>query len=370
MRNIPAQLLTHYEDDTTTVATALKITREDGLVLALTSHDKSDLIEIGSESLLYLADPGFLTTDIVIQANAAVGNFELTTVHDNTIFTAVDILNGLWRHASFVVFRYNYNDLVVDPQFMLAGNIGEITINLNDLKVEMRDIRQYLQQTVGPVSAKNCRVRLGSPSCGVRLDPPQWAAGVARTVVPTGDAKLGSIVKPTVYNGRHFKCTTAGTSGGVEPAWNTTVGGTTNDNGVIWTTVYALTVTGAVTSFSGLLPFSVFQDTSRSEPEDWFGDGLFKFTSGDNTGAYRKVKGYESNGTFILTTPYFGAIGVGDTYVVEAGCRKRLEEDCADKHNNNLNQQAEPHREGIDSVTAPPTPNISAAEDAVRGFGG
>lgn len=36
--------------------------------------------------------------------------------------------------------------------------------------------------------------------------------------------------------GIHFEVTTAGTSGGSEPTWNTTVGGTTTDNTVTWTT--------------------------------------------------------------------------------------------------------------------------------------
>lgn len=41
----------------------------------------------------------------------------------------------------------------------------------------------------------------------------------------------------TQYLGICFECTTAGTSGGGgEPAWNTTVGGTTSDGGVTWTT--------------------------------------------------------------------------------------------------------------------------------------
>lgn len=45
-------------------------------------------------------------------------------------------------------------------------------------------------------------------------------------------ATLTSIIDT---NGYIQIVTTAGTSGGAHPAWNTTVGGTTNDNGTIWT---------------------------------------------------------------------------------------------------------------------------------------
>jgi len=48
---------------------------------------------------------------------------------------------------------------------------------------------------------------------------------------------VGSVVTPTTSNGFTYLCTQAGTSGATEPGtWNTTVGGTTTDNSVRWTT--------------------------------------------------------------------------------------------------------------------------------------
>jgi hypothetical protein len=85
--------------------------------------------------------------------------------------------------------------------------------------------------------------------CKVRLDPPYWAASTAYTVRPPGDAGLGSVVKPTVEEipgGRHFKCTTAGTSGLTEPVWDNAVGAATADGTVVWTAIEALTKTGTV----------------------------------------------------------------------------------------------------------------------------
>jgi hypothetical protein len=45
----------------------------------------------------------------------------------------------------------------------------------------------------------------------------------------------GDTVIPTTPNGRMYRCTTAGTAGSGEPAWNGTDGGTTTDGSVIWT---------------------------------------------------------------------------------------------------------------------------------------
>lgn len=58
-----------------------------------------------------------------------------------------------------------------------------------------------------------------------------WAASTAYVL---GDRRLSTGTVPA--RGIHFEVTTAGTSAGTEPAWNTTVGGTTSDGTVTWTT--------------------------------------------------------------------------------------------------------------------------------------
>lgn len=45
---------------------------------------------------------------------------------------------------------------------------------------------------------------------------------------------VGNIVRPVTANGRSYKCTIAGTSGGTEPTWPTTPNGTVVDGAVTW----------------------------------------------------------------------------------------------------------------------------------------
>jgi len=61
----------------------------------------------------------------------------------------------------------------------------------------------------------------------LKLWPETWVAATAYTV--------GDVVKASTYNSHSYKCTTAGTSGGTEPTWGTTNGGTTSDNTATWT---------------------------------------------------------------------------------------------------------------------------------------
>lgn len=64
----------------------------------------------------------------------------------------------------------------------------------------------------------------------------QNTAEAYRTVVWTQNTaySVGDIVRPVTANGRSYKCTVAGTSGGSEPSWTTTVNGNTVDSGATW----------------------------------------------------------------------------------------------------------------------------------------
>lgn len=161
MKSLPSALATHVATRSTTLATALKITRTDAQVFGFTTHDVDDLIS----GVTYSANPGLDVSNIVIAANAAVGNLELTTLHDGTVFTTGAILNGVWRNAAFTIFRYNWASISDGIDTLLTGTLGEVELKLNTVVAELRDLRQYLQQPVGSASSKTCRARLGDAKC-------------------------------------------------------------------------------------------------------------------------------------------------------------------------------------------------------------
>lgn len=63
----------------------------------------------------------------------------------------------------------------------------------------------------------------------LQQDVTVWAS---TTAYVAGDVRRATAGNQTIY----FHCTSSGTSGGAEPSWNTTVGGTTSDGTVTWTT--------------------------------------------------------------------------------------------------------------------------------------
>lgn len=161
MKTLPSALATHIASRSTTLATALKITRTDGVVFGFTTHDVDDIVA----GVKYSSNPGLDVSNIVIAANAAVGNLELTTLHDGSVFTTTEVLGGVWRNAAFSIFRYNWASLTDGIETLLAGTVGEFQLKQNTVVAELRDLRQYLQQSVGDVSSKTCRARLGDARC-------------------------------------------------------------------------------------------------------------------------------------------------------------------------------------------------------------
>lgn len=284
MKVIPSALGTHYATRNTTMADALKIIRPDGTIYAFTSHDIDDEIS----GIDYLANPGLSVSDIVIAANAAVGNLELTTLHDGAVFTSADVLGGRWKNSAFVLFRYNWASIADGIDIQLAGTFGEVELKQNQVVVELRDYRQYLQQPVGNVSQKTCPWRLGSTS--------RFQGGLCMKDISAAP----------------------------------------------WTMPFTVT---SVTSNQ------VFRDSARAEAADFFGEGSIIWLTGNNAGISQKVKEYAANGTFTLALPMYATVQVGDTGTAVVGCRKRRDEDCVTKFNNVLNFGGQPDRRGLNNVT-------------------
>jgi len=70
-----------------------------------------------------------------------------------------------------------------------------------------------------------------------------WAASTAKS---TGDRVVPTRAYGTAAAKKYvYECTTAGTTGGTEPTWGTTPGGTTSDGGAVWTCREATSIANA-----------------------------------------------------------------------------------------------------------------------------
>ena len=167
MKVIPAALLAHMQSGATTLAWGVRITRIDAEVFGWTSAD-TDTSDIG-DAVLYRAAPGLDVASWAASAGLAVGNTDLRILHEDDTITRADILAGRWDNAEFYLFRYNWASPSDGVEPISAGRLGEVTPRAGHYVVELRDLRQYLQQPVGAASTKTCRARLGDSMCMVDL---------------------------------------------------------------------------------------------------------------------------------------------------------------------------------------------------------
>lgn len=273
MISASAALKAHLAQQYQTIATCLKVVRTDGVTLGFTDNVQ-DIVFAG---LTYEAAVTYTRTDINTQSDLSRDQVQVAGMLESPAITDDALHAGAWDYAYYELFLVNWADLTMGRAILRAGWLGEVDEGAFTFNAECAGLATALTRVIGELDGPACRADLGDARCKVRLAAPTWTALTLYGAVVVGDASLGSIVAPTTYNGRVFRCTTAGTSGGSEPAWNTTVDGTTADGGVTWTTAYALTVQGALTGVN--TDRVTFYDSSLDMPGPIAGPAITNVTN-------------------------------------------------------------------------------------------
>lgn len=351
-RTISNGLNTHKQGAVTTMTRCAKIKRRDGTIFAYTLLDVDLTIDAGDGdgSSTYASVYGPSISAIVSAVGLQPDNLTITGPLSSSAVDAADLRAGLFDFAEVTIFECNWADLTQGISILFFGYWGEVEIRDTEFSVQFRPLTDKYGQRFGDLIQPGCRHELGEDNgskCGVRLVPPLWEASTAYTEREARDAKTGSVVSPTVQNGRQFKCTAAGTSGTVEPTWNTTLDGTTTDGGVEWTTIRALSQVGTVSS---VVDRSNFTSTGISFGADWWTLGVIQWLTGNNADFVSEVK--DDNGSGVLEL-YLAAPSIpviGDTFRIRAGCNLIHDHanGCALKFDNILNFGGEPFVPGTD----------------------
>lgn len=165
MKSIPVALQTHYEQGTTTLANCWKATRTDNVVFGFTDHD-TDLIIDG---ITYLASTGFTPATIQNQTKLAADNFEITSLFESDVITADDLSSGLWNYAQIEMFIVNYNNVAAGKDVLGVFRLGEVTINGNSFRAEIRGLANHYAQSVGSIYQPTCRARFCDDKCKLNV---------------------------------------------------------------------------------------------------------------------------------------------------------------------------------------------------------
>ncbi len=359
MKTISPELTAHLAGAALTLATCWKIERRDGVVLGFTSHDRDltfDLLD-GGGPLAYVAASGFTRSNIAGLAGFAADNLDVEGVLDSAAITLEDLRAGRYDFAEIKVFEVNYTDLGQGALKLRRGQVGQTRAEGQVFVAELRGLAERYSQEIGELYSPSCRADLGDERCGVRLPPPAWQASTAYTLPQVRDAGTGSVVRPSAFNDRHFRCVQAGASGGAEPAWNLSLGGQTLDGGAIWETGRALTIEATVAAVTDNRAFTL--SYGGDAPDALLTGGVLTFTAlaspaPANLDLKMEVKSWNLAAkamTLFLPMPF--DVAPGDSVSISAGCDKSLAV-CRDTFDNLLNFRGEPYVPGNDLLLRTP----------------
>jgi hypothetical protein len=156
-----------------------------------------------------------------------------------------------------------------------------------------------------------------------------------------------------IYENRYYEVTTAGTTAGSQPVYDTTIGNTTTDGTAVLTARDAWTRHGYVVDYTDNQNFSI--DVSEARAVDgWFDGGGLILEGGLNNGVTREVKQWTQTGSLVrlFLQPTFD-VRPGQKLRLYPGCDKRLAT-CRDRFSNVINYRGEPYVPGNDQINRVP----------------
>jgi uncharacterized phage protein (TIGR02218 family) len=164
VKTFDAGLAAHYALPNTTLAPFLEIERRDGVFLRATGAMRD--VEVDGE--VYLAAKGLDLSQLDSSAGTSVDKLELTIFPDDDV-PEVDLLAGRYDFARYRLFETSYVDPTIGINLLRRGWLGNVEARRGAYVVELRSLKQTLQQAVGAVTSKTCRYRFGSSAMPLGL---------------------------------------------------------------------------------------------------------------------------------------------------------------------------------------------------------
>ncbi|MEZ5776017.1 MAG: DUF2163 domain-containing protein [Hyphomicrobiaceae bacterium] len=178
MRKIPEDMQAHLDTGATTLCWCWRITRNDGVRLGFTDHDR----DLDFDGTVFEAATGFTATEARRTVGLNVDNSEVDGALVSERLSAADLDRGLFDSAAVEVFRVNWHEPAQRLRVRVA-TIGEVRRSGAAFSAELRGMAHELQQPIGRSFQRACDADLGDGRCGIDITLAAWSAtGTVTTV--------------------------------------------------------------------------------------------------------------------------------------------------------------------------------------------
>jgi hypothetical protein len=333
------------QGEVTTLTTCIRLVRRDGVEFFFTEHDRD--IDFSGDT--YLAASGYNRTAIEADASLAADNFEVNGIIDSVVLLDTELKAGLFDYADIYMFLVNWADLTMGAMKLKRGTLGELSFVHGEMfKTEVHGMTKALHQVIGRLYAPECGETLGTPRCGIPVDPPLH---VINTAYALGDfIKVDTDPGPTYsqYENRIYECTVAGTTAGTRPTYDTVVDNTTVDGTATFTAREAWQRHATINVVTDRRNFSLSGLVEARGVDDWFNFGGLTFETGPNAGKTLQIKDWTDTGDVIellFAAPF--DITAAEVVRLYPGCDVR-KTTCITKFDNIVNYRGFPFIPGPD----------------------
>jgi uncharacterized phage protein (TIGR02218 family) len=288
-RNVPGLFQAHLDTGCTTVCTAWRVQRQDGIVMGFTDHDE----EFAIGGTMYQPLSAFSASAVEDQLGLAVSNVDILGAISSDYITNDDLEAGRYDEASLTIFACNYTDADNQHATIRRGTLGQCQIGDLAFQAELRGLVQAYAQYIGALCSPKCRVaNLGDTGSGLE--------GGCNFAMP---APVDAVVV-AVTNRTQFQVSAAG----------------------------------------------AYPDgTKGSLIGGYFAFGYALSMNGKNIDLSREIADSDPSLNITLTLPMPFDIQIGDTFQLQIGCDKTSEV-CRINFDNLNNLRAEPYVPGSDQT--------------------
>ncbi|WP_339107454.1 DUF2163 domain-containing protein [Thioclava sp. GXIMD4216] len=193
-----AQFQAHLDTKATTIARAWAVTRQDGIVMGFTDHDRP----LAFAGLTFQPETGMSASALGQSSGLSVDNFEVVAALRADAITEDDIRAGRYDGAELRSWLVNWAD-TSEHALIFRGHLGELTRNDGAFQAELRGLSDRLNNQVGRVYHPACSAVLGDGKC--RFDPLQAGYFVELAVEECEGATRFSWQSLTGFEDRWFE---------------------------------------------------------------------------------------------------------------------------------------------------------------------
>lgn len=153
------------DGELTSLALCWQLERPDGAGLGLTSHDH----RLNKDGAAYAPSPGIVPAAVTRSLGLEPQSSEVTGALSSEALDERDLALGRWDGAAVRLFVLDWTNPASDAIDLVAGELGEVSIEGYSFSTELRGAASMLENAVCPSTSPQCRAQFGDNRCRVDL---------------------------------------------------------------------------------------------------------------------------------------------------------------------------------------------------------